>query len=143
MGQIYVYRKGNRADNKTLQEYKSKSGLHHQKQFRETLKFKTTKHATARQIRKKWSIPTQLPHVPQEVHRSERSTIPRKVPRTLQRLQVRVQQIEVRTTSLKRGSCVWPNERYNGYSPLCEKRKTARYSGEILNLRSNKKREPN
>ena len=66
MGEIYVYRNGNKADKKTFQEYKSKSGLHYQKQFRKALKCKITKHATTRQILKKWSIPTKLPHVSQE-----------------------------------------------------------------------------
>ena len=65
-------------------EHKFKRGLQDEKLFRKTPK--ATKYPKSWQIREKWNLPTWMSHMPQEVHRSDRPPIPRKMPRILHRL---------------------------------------------------------
>ena len=62
---------------------------------------------------------------------------------TLQRLQVREQQVEIRPTPLRKQTCIRPNGTYNGHRPHNQQRKNDGHVRKIPHLQRDKIQQPN
>jgi hypothetical protein len=64
-------------------------------------------------------------------------------PRTIQRLQIWKQQVEIRPTPLRKQTFIWPNGRYNGHCPCNQQRQNDGHIRKILHLQRDKIQQPN